>query len=141
MNLSVFQIDRFVDDLDHENIDGFMTRLRSLLASVNYPEGSGPYSEHDFQSSMFIIFAMLGQAVRTEVHTSRGRTDCEIADGNIIYLFEFKVGRDADEALRQMDHLGYADRYAVSGKHVYQIGVSFSAEERGIAEWKTEKKY
>lgn len=90
---------------------------------------------------MFIIFAMLGQAVRTEVHASRGRTDCEIVDGNIVYLFEFKIGQSADAALEQMNTMGYADRYAASGKRVWQIGVSFAAEERGIAEWKAEKKY
>ena len=134
-----FETDRFIYDLDHGDVDGFMTRLQSLLASVNYPEGTAPYSEHDFQSSLFIIFSMLGQVVRTEVHTAIGRIDCEIEDGNLVYLFEFKVDKSADEALAQIDERKYAQRFRASGKTVYKIGAAFSMADRNLSGWNTEK--
>lgn len=131
-----FDLEKFVYDLDHGDVDSFMTRLQSLFASLNYPEGAAPYSEHDFQSSLFIIFCMLGEVVRTEVHTAKGRTDCEAEDGGLVYLFEFKVDQTADEALRQINDMQYALKYAASGKTVYKIGVNFSTKDRTVTEWK-----
>lgn len=87
------------------------------------------------------FFCLLGEAVRTEVHTARGRTDCEVEDGDLIYLFEFKIDKPAAEALNQIHERQYALRYASSGKTVYLIGVSFSTQERTVKEWKTEKVY
>lgn len=135
----VFELDRFIYDLDHGDVDSFMTRLKSLFASVNYPEGAAPYSEHDFQSNIFIVFCMLGEVVRTEVHTSKGRTDCEVEDGDLIYLFEFKVDRTAEEAFSQIEDRQYALRYAASGKTIIKVGINFSTQDRTVQNWKAEK--
>lgn len=134
-----FALDSFIRDLDHGEVDAFMLRLRSLLASVNYPEGAAPYSEHDFQSHLYIIFTMLGKVVRTEVHTAKGRMDCEIEDGDLIYVMEFKVDQSAREALDQIDRMKYTEKYRISEKIVVKIGIAFSVEERNIREWLAER--
>lgn len=135
----VFELDQFIYDLDHGDVDGFMTRLQSMFASINYPEGAVPYSEHDFQSALFLIFCLLGEVVRTEVHVSTGRTDCEVEDGQLVYLFEFKVDKSADEAFSQIEDNQYALKYAASEKTIFKVGVNFSTETRTVTEWKSEK--
>ncbi len=40
------------------------------------------------------------------------------------------------EALSQIDANEYADRFAVSGKTMYKVGVVFSSEGKGLVGWK-----
>ena len=42
----------------------------------------------------------------------------------------------AENALSQIDANGYSERFAVSGKNMYKIGVIFSAEGKGLLGWK-----
>ena len=55
-----------------------------------------------------------------------------------IYIFEFKLDRSADEALRQIEDKGYARPFAVDTRQLYKIGVNFSSEKRCVEEWKVE---
>lgn len=48
----------------------------------------------------------------------------------------FKMDKGADEALKQIDEKGYAEKYKADGRKIIKIGVSFSTEKRNIAEWK-----
>lgn len=135
-----FETGKFIYDLDHGDVDAFMSRLKALFASVNYPEGAQPYSEHDFQTNLFIIFSMLGKSVQTEVHSARGRADCIVKDNDLIYVFEYKIDKPAEEALVQIEEKGYAEKYAMSDSKVFLIGVSFSTEARNISDWKYVRK-
>ena len=42
----------------------------------------------------------------------------------------------AKNALEQIDANGYAERFVVSGKQMYKIGVVFSSDGRGMLGWK-----
>ena len=59
-----------------------------------------------------------------------------------VFIFELKMdkGRSfeevAEDALTQIDANGYSDRFAVSGKKMYKIGVVFSSEGKGMVGWK-----
>ena len=59
-----------------------------------------------------------------------------------VFIFELKMdkGRSfeevAEDALTQIDANGYSDRFAVSGKKMYKIGVVFSSEGNGMVGWK-----
>ena len=54
-----------------------------------------------------------------------------------IYVMELKYDDTADAALDQIDRRGYADKYALDGRLVTRVGISFSSEERNITDWKT----
>ena len=54
----------------------------------------------------------------------------------VIYLFEFKVDKSAEEALRQIEEKQYWQRFAAEEKPIHLVGVSFSKEKRNIVDWK-----
>ena len=53
-----------------------------------------------------------------------------------VYAFEFKfkLNGTAAEALRQIGEKGYLIPYALSGKKLVKVGVSFSKETRNVEE-------
>lgn len=59
-----------------------------------------------------------------------------------VFIFELKMdkGRSfeevAEDALKQIDANGYCDRFAVSGKKMFKVGVEFSSEGKGMVGWK-----
>ena len=56
---------------------------------------------------------------------------------NYIYIFEFKRDGSAEEALKQIEDMGYAREYAADGRKIYQIGCSnFSSKTGTIDGWK-----
>ena len=55
---------------------------------------------------------------------------------NYIYIFEFKRDGSAEEALKQIEDMGYAREYAADGRKIYQIGCKFSSKTGTIDGWK-----
>ena len=87
----------------------------------------------------YITLTLLGQYVRCEQHTSNGRIDCTLETDKYIYIFEFKRDDSADNALKQINDMGYAAPYAADKKKLYKIGVSFDSKTRQMVEWKAEE--
>jgi len=52
---------------------------------------------------------------------------------------EFKVGRPPQEALAQVRQRRYAASCQADPREVKLVGVSFSTEFKGVADWKVEK--
>ena len=52
------------------------------------------------------------------------------------YVMELKYDDTVDAALDQIDRKGYADKYALDGRPVTKVGISFSSKERNITDWK-----
>ena len=96
--------------------------------------------EQNYQTAVYLIFALMGQFVQTEVHCNTGRSDCIVRTADSMYLFEFKLSGNgsAEDALKQIKNNGYAEQYKTDGKKIMLIGSSFSEDTRTIKEWKTE---
>lgn len=131
-------MDHLILDLESGDIKAFITRLISLFAAIPYPSGKVPEYEHEWGSQIFLILQLMGAYADCEVHSAKGRADCVVKTPDYIYVFEFKVGGTAEEALKQIDDKGYAIPYSADKRKLYKIGVAFSAEERNIEEWKVE---
>ena len=132
---SDFWIREFYRDIKDGNIDSFMTRLRSIVASVPYATEKRT-SEHDFQITVYLIFTLLGQFTTAESYTNKGRIDCVVELPEIIYVFEFKVDESATNALQQIVYKNYADKYSSAEKKIIKIGASFESTTKTLAEWK-----
>jgi hypothetical protein len=133
-----FDAFKFKDDLLAQDLDAFFTRLKALFASLPY--GRDAQHEHYYQSILYIIFTLMGQFVKVEEHTYKGRSDAVVDTKDAVYIFEFKLssaGGDAvaKAALAQIEDGGYAEPYAASGKWLYKIGVQFDPEARNITDW------
>jgi hypothetical protein len=131
---SRFSISRFIRELSAGDVEGFMTRLESLMSDTDYRVVGK--AELYVQNVMFLLFRLLGFYVEVEHATSNGRTDMIIKTNDYIYIIELKIDKSADEALRQIEDKGYAKPYATDSRTLFKIGISFSSEKRCITEWK-----
>lgn len=131
-----FSAERMTGYLENRDLESFMTMIRALLASIPYYEGEAPSNEQQWRNILYAIFTILGQYVRAEVHSSRGRSDCIVETDKYIYIFEFKQDKSADEALAQIEDKGYAVPYISSGKEIIKIGANFSSKEQTLDSWK-----
>lgn len=112
--------------------------LKSLYASLPYPEGEGDKEkmmEREYRNIASIIFSMVGCYVVCERHFSQGRADTIVQTNDYILIFEFKVDKSAKEALRQIDEKGYADAFKSDHRRIVKLGVDFSSKSRNIDEW------
>lgn len=64
------------------------------------------------------------------------RLEALFAGQDYIYIFEFKIDKSADEALKQIEEKQYAKPFEQDGRKLYKIGVNFSSSTRRIEGWK-----
>jgi len=137
-----FMIDEFLEGIERGDIDRVLTLIKSLLASIPYdnlPADKLFLREHNYQTAIYLIFCLMGQYVRIEVHSSHGRSDVEVETKDAIYIFEFKVGGKPIDAIIQIKDAGYADKYNASTKSVFLVGATISKNKRTLGKWMVEK--
>jgi len=125
-----FHIARFMRELRAGDVDAFMERLQVFFAGIPYELSDN--TERHYQAIFYVVFALLGQLIETEVRSARGRADAVVKTKDAIYAFEFKLNGSAEEALRQIDEKGYLIPYVLDGKRLVKVGVNFSKETRNI---------
>ena len=118
----------------------FRKLLTSFLASVPYEmrrKEDEREKERYFQYTFYLLLRLVGiYQVHLERRQSGGRVDCVVETERYVYIFEFKLDRSADEALRQIEDRGYARPYESDSRKVYKIGVNFSSETGTVEDWK-----
>ena len=64
-------VGRFVQDIRNGNVNGFMERMQSIIAGIPYddfPKEKLKLREQNYQTAVYLVFALMGQFVQTEVH-------------------------------------------------------------------------
>ena len=117
------------------DVDDMMQTLRSLMASIPYHEIDVKLLEKHMHLCMYVVFLMLGVDTKCEIVESAGRVDMVAQTPWRVYVFEFKIDKSAEEALRQIDEKGYAISWEASDRKVIKIGVNFSSKLRTIDSW------
>ncbi len=136
--ISPLDIRSFRNDIKAGDTGSLRERFTALFARIPYPaDGDGKYVERDFQNVIYITFMLLGQYIHTELHSSKGRADAVVETKDIVYIFEFKCGKSAEEALQQIEDKGYAVPYAADSRRILKIGVNFDPEKRNLEGWKS----
>ena len=133
---SVFNIRQFVREVRGGQPEAFMTRLSAMLADTDYRIVGR--AELYLQNALFTFFRLLGLYVQVERATSEGRMDMVVQTRDQVYIFEFKIDKSADAALRQIEEKGYARPFAADSRPLYKIGVNFDSQKRCVTEWKVE---
>lgn len=133
-NNSPFLVDEFVQNVESGNPERFMQRMKAFFADTSYQVVGN--AELYFQNAMYLVFKIMGFYTQVERPTSDGRIDAIIQTPNYIYVIECKLDRTADEAIKQIENNGYAEPFLMDKRKLYKIGVSFSSETRGVAEYK-----
>ena len=93
-----------------------------------------------YQQMLYIVFTLLTAfVVDVEVHTPRGRVDMVLQTATDLYLFELKLNKSAEAAMRQIDLRQYSKRFALSGLPITKVGINFDSTEGNIVDWKIEE--
>ena len=134
---------KFVEDIREGNVEGVMERLKSIISGIAYDNFTAEnlkLREQNYQTAVYLVFALMGQFVQTEVHCSTGRADAVVITVDTVYIFEFKLSGNgsAEDALVQIKKNGYAAQHKADGKKIVLIGSSFDEQTRTIGDWKTE---
>ena len=107
----VLFIGKFVKDIEAGRVDDFMERMQAVLEGLPYGS-TDKLVERDVQVACYLVFTLMGQFTRTEVHSAKGRADAVVWTKDVIYVFEFKAdGSTAEDALKQIDDKGYSIPY------------------------------
>ena len=134
---------RFVQDIRKGDVESFMERMRAIIAGIpydNFSKESLSLREQNYQAAVYLIFALMGQFVQTEVHCSAGRADCVVQTADAVYIFELKLAENgsAEKAVAQIKEKKYAASYQASGKKLVLIGSSFDEAARTVKDWAVE---
>lgn len=61
--------------------------------------------------------------------------DMVVGTERFIYVFEFKLNRSAEEALRQIDSKEYLLPFVLDGRKLVKIGANFSTVRKNLDSW------
>ncbi len=131
---SSYFIEEFVKDVEAGSPERFVQRLSTMLADTDYKVVGN--AELYFQNVMYLVFKIMGFYIQVERPTSDGRIDAVIETDDYIYIIECKLDKSADEALQQIEDNNYAAPFQIDKRKLYKIGINFSSETRGVAEYK-----
>ena len=134
---SSFSIDKFIKEIRSGRANAFMQRLETFFANGDYALMGN--KELYFQNAMYVFFSLMGLYVEVERHTVDGRMDMLVQTADYVYIFELKIDKDADTALKQIEDKGYAKPFATDKRKLFKIGINFSTEKRIIDDWKIEE--
>ena len=123
------------------NEENLMKKLAEYFDAFSY-ELIGNGKEKFYHAIFHAIFFLIGIYSITEDRGLRGRADEVVATSDSLWIFELKVDGNAEDALRQIEDKGYADKYAdmINRRKlkVHKVGISFSSKTRKIESWKSE---
>lgn len=121
------------DHLNNGEPAPFLENFNSLFAS--FPYETALETERHFHNIFYTVMTLLGYDVNIEHHTSNGSIDLVAKTEDYIYLFEFKIDKKPEVALRQIEEKGYALAFASDSRKLFKIGVEFSTRKRRISDW------
>ena len=135
----------FCRALLREDLEKAFTAMRAYLAGIPYPDGGKEIpndmskGEYYYETIFYLMFSFMNRHIQTQVKTCRGRADIVMHTPKAIYVFELKINKPAEEALKQIDEKGYMIPYTADGRKLVKCGISFSTETRTIEDWAIDK--
>jgi len=133
-----FSVIEFLQQIENNDIDGFMTSLQAFFAAIPYDAIEQKHrNEQYYQHVFYLLFTLMGQFIETEVKSNKGRADAVVKTADSIFVFEFKMDDNAtaEDALAQINSKEYAIPYAADHRKLTKIGVEFSQTEKGVVRW------
>lgn len=122
--------------------DVFCRSLAAFLSSIPYDSHEAlkdlKMTEKHFQYTFYLLLRLMGvycQAIHCEDRQSYGRVGCILEMKEYVYIFEFKMDGSPQEALAQIEKMGYAKPYSTDARKVVCIGINFSSATRTVEDW------
>ena len=111
--------------------------LRAAFAAVPHEWNIG--DEKEAKRYFLLFMRLIGADISGERQSSRGRADAILKDRSGVYVFEFKYGKTAREALDQARAKDYAGPWLDGDPPVFYVGVNYDPAKRGIDDPLVEK--
>ena len=131
----------FYDACQDVNEENLMKKLTEYFDAFSY-ELIGNEKEKFYHAIFHAIFFLTGVYSITEDRGLRGRAGEVIITSDSLWIFELKVDGCTEDALKQIEDKGYADKYAgmINRRKlkVHKVGISFSSKTRKIESLKCE---
>ena len=134
-------IDNICNAIEQHDVDKLLSIIKASIADLPTVVKK-EMCENYYESVTHLIFRLTGFDVISELQSVAGRSDVIVTTKDSVFIFELKMDKGrkfeevAEEALTQIDANGYAERFAVSGKSLFKIGVIFSSDGKGMLGWK-----
>ena len=119
------------------DLEGALQLMKATLSSLPYCDNCN--TEGHYQQLLAIMFTLTGSYVDVEVRTPTGRVDMVMRTPSALYLFELKINRSADEAMRQISLKDCPSRFALTGLPIIRVGINFDTSARTISDWRIDR--
>ena len=135
------EINNLKNAINNKNIDQIFSIIKAAIADLPTVVKKD-MCENYYESVTHLIFRLTGFRVVSELQSVAGRSDIVLTTKDSVFIFELKMDKGrgfeevAAEALSQIDANGYAERFSVSGKTMYKVGLVFSSKGKGLLGWK-----
>ena len=117
-------------------IEQFIECVRRWYANIPYSITDRNQNEQLYQSLIYAALMGASADVSAEDQTADGRMDMVLKIPDAIYIFEFKYGKTAEEAISQIINKDYAMRFTADPRPVWAVGLNISEDRRTIDQWK-----
>jgi len=143
---------QFVQDIREGKVDSFMERMRSIIAGIPYddfPKEKLKLREQNYQTAVYLVFALMGQFVQTEVYCystagggggspqQRVFGSAETRSQNYTRMYSFD--RRADCVVYTVDSI-YLFEFKLSGNGSAEDALAQIKENRYAAQYKADGK-
>ena len=119
------------DDMIENGVETLLAKnLKSAFAAV--PHEWKIENEREAKRYFLLFMKLIGADISGERQSARGRADAILKDRIGVYVFEFKYGKTAREALEQARTKDYAGPWLDDGPPVFYVGVNYDPRKRGI---------
>ncbi|MCF7800195.1 PD-(D/E)XK nuclease domain-containing protein, partial [Candidatus Babeliales bacterium] len=97
--------------------------------------------EKYYQSIFYVTMKLIGMDVQVEDRTNIGRIDAVVKTNTHVYIIEFKINKNAYEAINQIYDKKYYEKFRLENKKLVLIGLNFDLKEKNVLEsdWIVEK--
>jgi hypothetical protein len=141
--IAVYKLAKAFDENDLERVEEIIQNMFQQLPYDVFPDNlndrenrrAEQHSEALLHGIIHVLFKYLGVTVESEVHTARGRADAIVFAKTHIFIFEFKIGKTAAEAMEQLKTRNYAAKYTEMGKTITLCALNFDKKYREWDEW------
>ena len=125
-------------DMKEKGVESLLMRnLRAVFAAV--PHEWKIEDEREAKRYFLLFMKLIGADISGERQSARGRADAILKDKSGVYVFEFKYGKSAQEAISQARTKDYAGPWLDAHPPVFLVGVNYDPAKRGIDDPLVEK--
>ncbi len=117
--------------LKKQDLPNFMLNLKSIFAGMPYNLKSSN-EEVYYQGIFYLTCDLLGADITQEEPTNIGRIDAVMRYPDRTYVFEFKINKSKEEALKQIEEKKYCEKFMGENKSIIMVGINFMIEDRNV---------